>query len=44
MGNPNAWKNLETVALSGPGAREKVDAIKARIKQMLAGRSAAAQA
>jgi hypothetical protein len=42
MGSPNAWKNLETVALSGPDARKNIDAIKARIKGMLAARAAAA--
>ncbi len=41
-GNPNTWKNLETVALSGPDARKNIDSIKARIKGMLAARAAAA--
>ena len=41
MESPNSWKNLETVALSGPDARKNVDAIKARIKGMLAARAAA---
>ena len=44
MGDPNAWKNLETVALSGPDARRNIDAIKARIKAMLAARSETARA
>jgi len=43
-GDPNMWKNLETVALSGPDARVKIDGIKARIKAMLAARAAAAKA
>ena len=42
MGNPNVWKNLETVALSGPDARKNIDSIKERIKGMLAARAAAA--
>lgn len=42
MGNPNAFKSLETVALGGPDARHKIDSITARIKQMLAARAAAA--
>jgi hypothetical protein len=42
MGSPNVWKSLETVALSGPDARANIDAIKARIKAMLAARAAAA--
>jgi hypothetical protein len=44
MGNPNQWKNLETVALSGPNARQNIDGIKARMKAMLAARTAAAKA
>lgn len=44
MGNPNALKNLETVALSGPEGRAKVDGIKARIKGMVAAQKAAAKA
>ena len=44
MGSPNVWKNLETVALSGPDARKNIDSIKARMKGMLAARSAASQA
>lgn len=43
-GNPDSWKNLETVALGGPDARRNIDAIKARIKGMLAARTAAAKA
>ena len=43
-GNPDSWKNLETVALGGPDARRNIDAIKARIKGMLAARAAAAKA
>ena len=42
-GDPNTWKNLETVALGGPDARVKIDGIKARIKGMLAARAAAAK-
>ena len=42
MGNPNAFKNLETLALSGPDARKNIDSIKARIKAMLAARASAA--
>lgn len=41
-GNPNSWKNLETVALSGPDARKNIDTIRERIKAMLAARAAAA--
>ncbi len=41
MGDPNAWKNLETVALATPDARTRIDGIKARIKAMLAARAAA---
>lgn len=44
MGNPNAWKNLETVALGGPDGRKNVDSVKARIKGMIAARAAAAKA
>ena len=43
IGDPNAWKNLETVALSGPDARNKIDSIKKRMKEMLAARTAAAK-
>ena len=42
MGDPTVWKSLETVALSGPDARKKIDAIKERIKAMLAARASAA--
>jgi len=42
MGDPTVWKNLETVALSTPDARTKIDAIRERIKAMLAARAAAA--
>jgi hypothetical protein len=42
MGDPTVWKSLETVALSAPDARQKIDAIKERIKAMLAARAAAA--
>ena len=42
MGDPNVWKNLETVALGTPDARKKIDGIKERIKGMLAARAAAA--
>ena len=41
-GDPNTWKNLETVALGTPDARKKIDGIKERIKGMLAARAAAA--
>jgi hypothetical protein len=44
MSDPNIGKNLETVALSTPGGREKIDFIKARIKAMLAARADAAKA
>ncbi len=44
MGDANVWKNLETVALGAPNARERIDGIKARIKAMLAARAQAAQA
>src|SRR5580692_3253777 len=44
VGNPDTWKNLETVALSGPDARKNIESIKARIKGMLAARAAAAKA
>lgn len=43
LGDPTAWKNLETVALSGPDARKKIDGIKERIKAVVA-RMAAAKA
>ena len=43
MGDPNSWKNLETVALGAPDARTRIDGIKARIKAMLAARAAAAK-
>jgi len=42
MGDPTVWKSLETVALSTPDARTKIDAIRQRIKEMLAARAAAA--
>jgi len=44
VGDPNSWKNLETVALGGPDARTKIDSIKARMKAMLAARAASANA
>ncbi len=44
MGDPNVWKNLETVALGAPDARRRIDGIKARIKAMLEARAAAAKA
>ena len=44
MGEPNIGKNLETVALSAPGGRERVDSIKARIKGMIAAQAAAMKA
>ena len=42
MGDPNVWKNLETVALGAPDARTRIDGIRTRIKAMLAARAAAA--
>jgi hypothetical protein len=42
MGDPNVWKNLETVVMGIPDARTRIDGIKARIKAMLAARAAAA--
>jgi hypothetical protein len=44
MGDPNAWKNLETVALGAPNARNRIDGMRARIKAMLAARAEAAKA
>ena len=44
MGDQNVWKNLETVALSVPNARERIDAIRERIKGMIAARAKAAAA
>jgi hypothetical protein len=44
MGEPNAWKNLETVALGVPDARKRIDGIRTRIKAMLEARAAAAKA
>ena len=43
IGDPNVWKNLETVALGAPDARKRIDGIKARINAMLAARAAAAK-
>lgn len=43
MGDPGVWKNLETVVMSIPDARKRIDGIKARIKAMLAARAAAAK-
>jgi hypothetical protein len=43
MGDPNIGKSLETVALSGPDARKKMDTIRERIKGMIAARAAAAK-
>jgi hypothetical protein len=43
MGEPSVWKSLETVALSGPDARRKIDGIRERIRAMLAARAAAAK-
>ncbi len=40
MGDPNVWKNLETVALGMPDARKKIDGLMTRIKGMLAARAA----
>jgi hypothetical protein len=40
-GDPNTWKNLETVVLQTPDARARIDGIRARIKAMLAARAAA---
>jgi hypothetical protein len=39
MGDPTVWKSLETVALSGPDARKKIDAIRERLKAMQAARA-----
>jgi hypothetical protein len=44
MGDPTAWKNLETVALGAPNARNRIDGMRARIKAMLAARAEAAKA
>jgi hypothetical protein len=41
-GNPNAFKSLEQVCVSAPGGLERVRATTARIRTMMAGRSAAA--
>lgn len=41
-GDSTLWKNLETVSLGAPDARNRIDGIKARIKAMLAARAAAA--
>ena len=41
MGDPTVWKSLETVALSTPDARQKIDAIRERIKAAVAARAAA---
>jgi hypothetical protein len=43
MGDPGVWKNLQTVALSVPDARARIDGIRTRIKAMLAARAAAAK-
>lgn len=43
MGDPNIGKSLETVALSGPNARQKIDGMMARIRGMIAARAAAAK-
>jgi hypothetical protein len=43
MGDPGVWKSLETVALSTPDARRKIDAIKERMKAMRASRAEAAK-
>jgi hypothetical protein len=43
-GEPNMWKNLETVAMGVPDARKRIDGIKARIKAMMAARAAATKA
>jgi hypothetical protein len=42
MGDPNIWKNLESVALGAPDARTRIDGIRARIKALIAARTAAA--
>jgi hypothetical protein len=44
MADPNAWKNLETVALSAPDARKRIDGMRERMKAMLAARAEAAKA
>ncbi|HVW11929.1 MAG TPA: hypothetical protein VHC90_25290 [Bryobacteraceae bacterium] len=41
MGDPTVWKSLETVALGTPGARQKIDGIKERIKAVVARMAAA---
>jgi hypothetical protein len=43
MGDPTVWKSLETVALSGPDARNRIDSIRERIKATVAARAAAAK-
>ncbi len=41
MGNPDAFKNMETVALSMPDARNRIDGYMARIRAMMAARATA---
>jgi hypothetical protein len=41
MGTPDLWKNLETVSLGIPDARNRIDGIRERIKGMIAARAAA---
>jgi hypothetical protein len=41
MGNPNMFKNLEDVCLASPGGIERIRAQVARVRSMMAGRSAA---
>jgi hypothetical protein len=41
MGNPNTFKNLEQVCTSAPSSLERVRATAARIRNMMASRSAA---
>lgn len=42
MGNPNLFKNLEQVCVTGPGGIERVRAQMARVRAMMAQRSSAA--
>lgn len=41
MGNPDAFKNMETVALAIPDARNRIDGYMQRIRAMVAARAAA---
>lgn len=42
--NPSALKNLEEVCMTIPNARERIDAVRERMRKVLAMRAAAAQA